>query len=701
MLMATMMLGLSWSFVACSDDDESESSGAVDERELQVINGLVNNDEALLGSLLLAWVPDFTTTDVVNGICNKTFQAVVGEVVDPSQPMVRTLVMGTQEAADGYAVHVLGMLGINPQQPLGFSWSNPNIGSVSYERGSGNELSVINVSVRQLPGLTKIRLVKDFEGNVNDQPYYSKGDIVKYSKDNKYYICLNDHAKNNEAIWISFDCGEEINSLTTGTCGWMGTGNDTVYKAQASAQSIVWWLKEFVFNDDNYQKTLKHVAELSFTGQNQIIPSCDSLRQILIDNLNRRPDAVVLDVNTTINQEMALRATEYFSYTERQVKANHYTRIYYPFGLLLADNMRWSMGFTYDYWVPNIVLVSTLDMADMDDLMNSVSSQFSDESHFKFQRFETIMYKGRGFIPYVTAVHWTHKEYSSGAGTYKFLVNFTNHKRTYEKKAINLGTEKDLDWTLRNITSRQLTITDKGEAYSKFTTVYRAKEEVPVDLDNKVGWILASDGKLYPTKSDAMKNRVNPVAMVVYIGQPGEIESGTQYNALAMSIESYQQYAWSNAIDITCAEDPVPVVAAAAIIPKTLNGMAMTEMLALHECNESHLHPAAEFVYTMEKPVQDDDFSKWFIPSAGQFNLAMLGMGFSPFNQDLAYGGGAWKWSAAGYPGKNMMGWTTTEIDGGSVYTFLNQSFDAMNKNQMWRVHPVLAFNYKEAMVAK
>ena len=129
MLTAALVCGLGLSFTACSDDDD-DNNGAVDEREQQVINGLPTNDEVQLGALLQAWVSDFTATDVVPGILSKTFVADVGEA-DKANATVRTIVVGTQEAADQYAVNALGTLGINPQQPVGFTWTNPNIGTVS------------------------------------------------------------------------------------------------------------------------------------------------------------------------------------------------------------------------------------------------------------------------------------------------------------------------------------------------------------------------------------------------------------------------------------------------------------------------------------------------------------------------------------------------------------------------------------------
>lgn len=487
MFHGVVICGLILSFAACSDDDDDNNDGAVDEREQQVISGLPTNDEVQLGSLLQAWVSDFSATDVVSGILSKTFVADVGEA-DKVNATVRTIVVGTQEAADQYAVNALGTLGINPQQPVGFSWTNPNIGTVTYGAGTGNELGVINVNVKQLTGLTKIRLVKDPEENYIESAYYSKGDIVKYSKDGKYYICLNDHTKDAFATWISFDCGDDVKNLSTGTCNWMGTGKDIVYnKAQANAQSIVWWLKSFVVNKGIYEGVLEHMGSLPKSAINQIVPSSNDMRMDLLNALKFDKSNIVLDLNAPILGETKLRATDFYSYSD-ETKSNKVTRTVSPTGLLLADVMRWSMGFTYDYWVPYLVLIKASDAVSFQtDVLDKVSSQFKDESHFKYQSFESVKIDGATYYTYVVAMHWTHEEFKDGGTTYKHLMNFTQHMREMQGKVINLNSEEDLDWRLRNITSRQMDIKDNGKENTKFQTVYRAVEHIDfIDEDDDI-----------------------------------------------------------------------------------------------------------------------------------------------------------------------------------------------------------------------
>ena len=102
LLMVALMCGLSMTFTSCKDDDNDNGSSN-DETKQQVMSTNVSDDETVLGSLLKAWVEDFTADDVVAGIISKTYEATVGDVMDESQPTVRTLVVGTEAEATSTA----------------------------------------------------------------------------------------------------------------------------------------------------------------------------------------------------------------------------------------------------------------------------------------------------------------------------------------------------------------------------------------------------------------------------------------------------------------------------------------------------------------------------------------------------------------------------------------------------------------------
>ena len=501
LLMAVVVGSLSLSVTSCSDDDDDKNGGGDAGKEQSVMPADANDDATVLGSLLQSWVEDFTADDVTPAILNQTFVPTVGEVIDESNATVRSLVVGTQAAADDYAKGTLSLLGISSQQPAGFSWKNAAIGSISYSHGSGNELGVITVSVKQLPGLTKIRLVKDYEGNAPKTAYYQKGDIVKYTgsgvnKDH-YFICLNDHSGGNEAIWISFDLGTQAENLSYGTCGWMSVGDDVVYnKEQASSDNLRIWLQEFLLNDQGYQNVMENIQFLPLSAKNQILPSSEALRKKLIDSLTYTQNNLMLELNRDGNDLKSQYPTALMSngvkYEVLKQSGNTEHRCYYPWRLLLTGSMRWSMGFTYDYWVPYVILVKKADSPNVEHSLSTVTSQYYDTSHFTWDKLASdVRYNGETYNVYRVALHWTHEvfELTNGKQTkkYKMLIDFTKHKYDELDKEIDPSKASDLDWTLHNITSHELKVKDNGERYKYFEDVYRAKDGVKVITNDFVG----------------------------------------------------------------------------------------------------------------------------------------------------------------------------------------------------------------------
>ena len=497
MVHCTLILALGLSFASCSDDDD-KNGGDDAEKEQTVMPADANDDATVLGSLLQSWVEDFTADDVTPTILGKTFVPTVGEVVDESNATVRTLVVGTQAAADEYAKGTLSMLGISSQQPAGFSCKNAAIGSISYSHGSGNELGVITVSVKQLPSLTKLRLVKDYEGNAQKTAYYQKGDIVKYTgsgvnKDH-YFICLNDHTGGNEAIWLSFDIGTQTNDQPVGTCGWMGVGDDYVYKKeQANSDNLRIWLQEFLLNDQGYRTVMERIQSLPLSARNQILPSSEALRKKLIDSLIYTQKNLLLELNRDGNDLKSQYPTAAMSngvnYEVLKQSGSTEHRCYFPWRLLLTGSMRWSMGFTYDYWVPYVILVKMSESPYVEQKLGSVQSQYYDTGHFTWDKLASdVQYNGESYNIYRVALHWTHDAFqlTTGANTkkYKMLVDFTTHKYDELNKVIDPTKASDLDWTLHNITSHELKVKDNGEPYKYFETVFRGKDGVsPISND--------------------------------------------------------------------------------------------------------------------------------------------------------------------------------------------------------------------------
>ena len=490
--MAALVVGLGMSVTSCKDDDDKGDNNKIGGESTAVMG--LSDDEAVLASLLQSFC-DFDAEDAGSGLLNKTFVPTIGDVADASQPYVRTIVVGTQEAADNYASMVLTMLGAG-NSPVGFSWKNDAIGTVSYTHGSGNELGMLSLSIKQIPTLTKLRLVKDAEGNAGDgEPYYYRGDVVRYAKDGKLYICVSDHKYGEKSRWISFDATfDEIKKQKIGTCGWSSVGADTVYSnAQASSASLAEWLQYFVIDDKNYSNLIAHLKKAGIEGAediSQVVPYNEEERSGFMTNYTREryPEKyVLLEVwKRQINSQKPQGTYLY----KRNISYYPEINVYYPYGLLLANRQRWSMGITFDYWVPHMVLLKDANddegrssFQKFETLLNSLPSQNDTglNGHFKWklEREFEVPYESQNtyygkYRIYTVAVHWTH-EMIEKEDQYDYhdvygVLNFTD-----------IDDEGMDHWDGRCVTSHEVTHTDKGTGNSKFEQVYirgpRAEEE--------------------------------------------------------------------------------------------------------------------------------------------------------------------------------------------------------------------------------
>lgn len=481
-LLTAMISGLSLSFAACSDDDKENFEGEVGGETTMSTD--MTDDETVLASLLQQWC-DVSPDDIHGGIAQQTFTPAVGEIIDPSQETVRTLVMGTDSAANAYVATALSALGVNPTEPAGFRYQG-SLGTVSYERSTNNELGVIEVNIRQIPMLEKIRLVRVSEGNDGEGvPYYRKGDVVRYTGSGKMkgklFICMNDHLCDQPSNWLSFDYDDDYKNRSVKNCNWAFTGDDYYYnEAQASLASLFVWLESFVANDAEYDEIVAGIKAggASEDEVNRIVPSSDEMRAALLRALIAKPESMVLDAWQAVSSSDGRAQAQAAGWARQNVKSKsgYDVDVYRPYGLLLTGNMRWAMGFPYHYWQPYVTLqksTGTSLSSLVARIMNAVSQTTLNPSHFQSVSMPNMRLSTRvlnfaengNYTLYQTAVHWTHEEFKlpNSNKLYYGLIDFTKAD----------GSKDYDDWTRRNITSRELTVTDAGNKYKYFEDVYR------------------------------------------------------------------------------------------------------------------------------------------------------------------------------------------------------------------------------------
>jgi hypothetical protein len=161
-----------------------------------------------------------------------------------------------------------------------------------------------------------------------------------------------------------------------------------------------------------------------------------------------------------------------------------------------------------------------------------------------------------------------------------------------------------------------------------------------------------------------MSVNVEPIAMVVYYNPDKKVEEFKDWHGLAIALKDSESgnVAWSGEDEAKefCSMSRSPINYAT-----DLYGWQMTSRLVDHICGEKHKHPAAEAAWA---PSPANGFSDWFLPSAGQWILALQGIGYDWGLSNDNYritGFGEWPWQTVGVPeaalSEKLGYWTTTE----------------------------------------
>ena len=475
-LMAVLTVGLSLAATSCKDDDDnndnngpSESESGMTIEEIQ-LSSLINSFAGMQAEEQLAQA-DWK---------QKTYQTQVGLVLNESRPTVRTIAVGTVDEADQQAFALLSALGIDLSNPSGFNYSNGEVGTVSYQHGGGsdaNTLAVINISVKQLPDISQLQMVKEMPANAGeDWPRYRVGDIIK--KDGRLWVCASEASgPGGNAYFVSFFTDHPKDGRS-----WRGHESDWVYKADkpmASSYTLKQWMKNILLNDENYQGVGAHGLRNSGSALvYQIVPPTEQERQVVIDSLKTGVSDVELR-NPVTEPDQTVR----FRWT---AAPDINGLIIAPRGRLLCDKFRYAMGTTYSYWVPCLAYIDEIGLEAFKGRVNGEPSQ-NEGSHFQWTYSEKITAKTKyfdvkhKFLPIdhyrivLTAVYWQHKNYE---GNKWFVFDFTKDWANHPKYGAQWrASETKTQWSRCNITSSEMVYADKGKMIDGAQEIYVATVE--------------------------------------------------------------------------------------------------------------------------------------------------------------------------------------------------------------------------------
>lgn len=203
LLMTAFVAGVSMTVVSCSDDDDKikpeEQEETQDPFDKKSESGIACYNLLCQLSAIGDSLPDNWKT--------KTYEPLDGVVLDASQPFVRSVVVDDMDAALEY---YNGLTDKDLVTARFDTWTMANVGSLTFTPVNQSDcMATIDVSVKQLPKLTQIRLVPanavpDNAGFDGD-PWYRLGDVIRDSE-GSYWICVRPCFMNViQSYWVSFN----------------------------------------------------------------------------------------------------------------------------------------------------------------------------------------------------------------------------------------------------------------------------------------------------------------------------------------------------------------------------------------------------------------------------------------------------------------------------------------------------------------
>ena len=514
MLMAVLTVCvLSLTATSCKDDDNDNGNGT-EQQGSDSTEGTMTLADDQLSSLIYQWC-DVQSGDLSSSsLRQKTYEVTEGVVTDESRPTVRSVEVGTIEGADAYAARALHALGIDNQSPAGFSFSDAEVGTVSYKHGGtdANVLATVDVDVKQLPGLTRMQLVKQLPENAGGEPYYQMGDVICFSKKNpntgyketNYAICVSRHTKSQKAVFITLN---DQKMHKKGKFGWDNVGNDSVWSASqpnASETSLYNWLKYIVFDEEKWQAVRHHLIEAVGMDEediNTLVPATEAQRHNLLYILRDDLDHLMLEVSMhwmeVANRDIPSGAHTAEGFVYRDLNTDGSNKLVAPHGHLLANCVRYKTYWNFspwEQWVPYIWVIREKDHQTLEGQLNNTPSLSTlSTSHFKWKSLGTFELKqtldqnthhdkvqAGIYYVYLVACHWKHVLSYAGSGDYNFLFDFTlDSKFSPEKEAIEkFGLDKsECWWDRREITSSEFSFTDEGKRNTDYNDIYIQKNE--------------------------------------------------------------------------------------------------------------------------------------------------------------------------------------------------------------------------------
>ena len=700
--MAAAVLGLGMTVASCSDDDDD--NGKSEEQQEEQAQQQADTFWDVVGQLT-------STDNYTADYKDKTFEPTIG-LPDESNPTVRIVSTNDMASAAQRFASLVGVSNINAST-ASYEWKDDAVGTLTYHKtDDGKSWATVDVNIRQMPALTQIIYRSPEQAGTNasnkGQCYYRFGDVVKRVYNDKddgnkqkteYWLCVrpafNPEGKGDshwisvsplpkKNIWAESDSKNRKHSLPTG----IGKNEEHMQNLAEMLYAIfhpTTWQKNVetypapgvfskglrMFHDFSHaeNKVQYHSARFWMRVRQAWEDPQNNICQTLFGSeMTTEVFANELDKH---GLNLLAKGYSWWKKLSWNMSLYQYT---YKEGAEYTSNMHETEGMTE-------VKKDMKDITPIDIYTNCTLQRpyiknkefFGDDAPRYIVRHAT----GKELAGFQPNVYTSMQTGSNG------ITDVYTYNKYYEKTVSN-GTDPEVDDDLSTI---------------------------PL-----VGYFVGIDGGFYKTVSKCnIKTSGDPVAIVVALNGKKAVETGTKYNGLAMCINGTKNAGWGPTDG--CGITPANTFSQFA---NRLDGMATTQKLQAG-CGKKHEHFAALACKDFDKSFgsaqrQSHGFSDYFLPSVGQWVMALKGFGYlwdneTGFNYilDDPEFKHLKKWFSDRNPDYNEQffhdnimqdGWTSTPYDETTICTFrlpytnISGHPQRSTTNIELAIRPFLAFEY-------
>jgi len=693
LLMTAVVLGLSFAVTSCKDDDDDKKSEEQKAEEAKQAEDIFWDVVGQLTS-----VENYT-----EDYKDKTFEATIGQP-SSNNPTVRIVSTGDMATAAWRFGNLIGNSSINENTPS-FEYKNDAVGTLSYTKTTdGSSLATVDVNIKQLPGLQKIVYCTPEQMGVNGEfrgnAWYRFGDVIS-----REYPDKNDNNKMLTDYWV----------CVRAACG--PAGKETTHWISLSP------LPKNNRFEHNGSNGAHYAVPKGISTNTEHMQNFAELMYAIINphewglNLNSNERLPHPKMWHDFKPERYQYNNEYFfervyrHWVDPQydifgkvfgMNDTQFKQYFNTYGLnLLAKGYSWWTTFS---WNLTLYEYNYSDGTGAEANMHKETYRAIEKD---VQDIKDLDFTG---------------QYTNG---YNFLVSEKFFGNKCPRYAIRHATGKDLCGVTPNVHS-SIAGTKNGVTI-KDVYCYNQVNNIPVNdygdpditpaysmLNTPVvGCIIGKDGKFYADLKSAKEYGTEGIAMVTYLGGDKRVEKGSNYNGLAIALDYASQDGTNMTLNSTWSSTDTRNTFCSSQVTNpedyanVLDGIACTQKLKDGTCHEHHVHPAAKQLNNWKTDLVanlPEGFSRWFVPSIGQWVLTLEGIGEIKEGNNYSYSGKLVQLAEkAGLKDPNIHGdfFTTTEntydkvfiMQYNTIQGFIRFSTES-KKGETSLTRPMLAFKY-------